>query len=145
PSSHQVIIQPVSSLISSGTETADIHQESLLKNVSDNPGHIRTVLNVMKSMGPMATFDEVQAKLKNDYAVLGYSGAGVVIGKHPTVTDLEIGDPVAYGGEGTGHGERIPTGRQLVARIPEGVGFDEAAFTTLGSIALNAVRIAQIS
>src|SRR6185369_16595766 len=104
PSSHQVIIQPVSSLISSGTETADIHQESLLKNVSDNPGHIRTVLNVMKSMGPMATFDEVQAKLKNDYAVLGYSGAGVVIGKHPTVTDLEIGDPVAYGGEGTGHG-----------------------------------------
>jgi predicted dehydrogenase/threonine dehydrogenase-like Zn-dependent dehydrogenase len=145
PSPHHVIIQPVSSLISSGTETADIHRESLVKNVSDNPGHLRTVWNVMKSMGPLATFDEVQAKLNNDYAVLGYSGAGVVIGKHDTVTDLEIGDPVAYGGEGTGHGERIKTGRNLVARIPEGVGFDEAAFTTLGSIALNSVRIAEIA
>lgn len=145
PSAHHVVIQPVSSLISSGTETADIHTESLLKNVSDNPGHVRTVWNVLKSMGPVATFNEVQAKLNTDYAVLGYSGAGVIVGKHPTVDDLEIGDPVAYGGEGTGHGERIKTGRQLVARIPQGVGFDEAAFTTLGSIALNAVRIAQIS
>lgn len=145
PSPHHVIIQPVNSLISSGTETADIHTESLLKNVSDNPGHIRTVLNVLKSMGPVATFNEVQAKLNTDYAVLGYSGAGVIVGKHATVEDLEIGDRVAYGGEGTGHGERIKTGRQLVARIPMGVGFDEAAFTTLGSIALNSVRIAQIS
>lgn len=145
PSPHHVIIQPVNSLISSGTETADIHTESLLKNVSDNPGHIRTVLNVLKSMGPVATFNEVQAKLNTDYAVLGYSGAGVIVGKHATVEDLEIGDRVAYGGEGTGHGERIKTGRQLVARIPTGVGFDEAAFTTLGSIALNSVRIAQIS
>ena len=146
PSPHHVIIQPVSSLISSGTETADIHTESLAKNVADNPGHIRTVLNVMKSVGPLATYNEVQAKLNTDYAVLGYSGAGVVIGKHEeTVPDLAIGDRVAYGGEGTGHGERIKTGRQLVARIPEGVGFDEAAFTTLGSIALNSVRIAEIS
>ncbi|MEO5922219.1 MAG: bi-domain-containing oxidoreductase [Bryobacteraceae bacterium] len=144
-SAHHVIIQPVSSLISSGTETADIHQESLLKNVSDNPGHIKTVLNVLKSMGPIPTFNEVRAKLNTDYAVLGYSGAGVIVGKHDTVQDLSIGDRVAYGGEGTGHGERIKTGRQLVARIPDGVGYDEAAFTTLGSIALNSVRIAQIS
>lgn len=145
PSPHHVIIQPVCSLISSGTETADIHKESLMKNVADNPGHIRTVLNVVKSMGPRATLTEVQAKLNTDYAVLGYSGAGVVIGKHETVRDLSIGDRVAYGGQGTGHGERIKTGRQLVARIPGNVGYDEAAFTTLGSIALNAVRIASIS
>jgi predicted dehydrogenase/threonine dehydrogenase-like Zn-dependent dehydrogenase len=145
PAPHEVIVQPVRSLISSGTETADIHRESLLKNVADNPGHIRTVWNVMKNAGPLATFDEVRARLNTDYAVLGYSGAGVIVNKHETVLDLEIGDPVAYGGEGTGHGERIRTGRQLVANIPSGVGFDEAAFTTLGSIALNAVRIAQIS
>ena len=81
----------------------------------------------------------------NEYAVLGYSGAGVVIDRHPTVTDLEIGQRVAYGGEGTGHGEAILTGRNLVARVPDEVPFEHACFATLGSIALNAVRIAQIA
>jgi predicted dehydrogenase/threonine dehydrogenase-like Zn-dependent dehydrogenase len=76
--------------------------------------------------------------------VLGYSGAGKIAEKHPTVTDLEIGDRVAYGGEGTGHGEAIVTGRNLVARVPEGVPFEHASFATLGSIAMNAVRIAGI-
>src|SRR5699024_7611949 len=74
----------------------------------------------------------------------GYSGAGVIVDKHPTVTDLEIGDRVAYGGEGTGHGEMILTGRQLVARVPDNVSFEHACFATLGSIAMNSVRIAQI-
>jgi len=142
---HHVVVQPVRSLISSGTETASIHQEGLLKEVAENPSHLRTVWNVMKNVGPLATMAEVRAKLTSDYAVLGYSGAGVVASKHETVRDLSIGDPVAYGGEGTGHGERILTGRHLVARIPDGVSFEQASFTTLGSIALNAVRIASIS
>src|SRR5205085_8998964 len=47
-------------------------------------------------------------------------------------------------GEGTGHAETIVTGRNLVARLPEGVGFRDACFTTLGAIAMNAVRVAGI-
>src|SRR5882724_11348129 len=140
---HSVLIRPVFSLISSGTETASIHQEGVLKEVADNPSHIRKVLDVMKVNGPLRTLSEVRAKF-SEYAVLGYSGAGVVIGKHPTVRDLEIGDRVAYGGEGTGHGEVITTGRNLVARVPAEVSFDQACFATLGSIAMNAVRIANI-
>ena len=97
----------------------------------------------MKMMGPIRTLNEVRAKF-SEYAVLGYSGAGVIVDKHPTVKDIEIGDKVAYGGEGTGHGEMILTGRQLVAKVPENVEFQHACFATLGSIALNAVRIAQI-
>jgi len=145
PTPHHVVVQPVRSLISSGTETASIHQESVLKEVADRPSHLRTVWNVMKNTGPRATIAEVRAKLTTDYAVLGYAGAGVIAAVHETVRDLAVGDPVAYGGEGTGHGERILTGRNLVARIPPGVAFDDAAFTTLGSIAMNAVRIAAIS
>jgi predicted dehydrogenase/threonine dehydrogenase-like Zn-dependent dehydrogenase len=145
PIPHHVIVRPLRSLISSGTETASIHQEGVLKEVADNPSHLKTVWNVMKNTGPLATIAEVRAKLTSDYAVLGYSGAGIVADKHETVRDLSVGDRVAYGGEGTGHGERILTGRQLVARIPGGVAFEEAAFTTLASIALNAVRIAAIS
>jgi len=140
---HHVLIRPHYSLISSGTETASIHQDGIMKEVTDNPSHLRKVLDVMKVMGPLRTISEVKAKF-SDYAVLGYSGAGVVVDKHPTVTDLEIGDRVAYGGEGTGHGETILAGRNLVARIPDSVGFEHACFTTLGSIALNAVRTANI-
>ncbi|HEY2974430.1 MAG TPA: zinc-binding alcohol dehydrogenase, partial [Pyrinomonadaceae bacterium] len=140
---HHVLVRPVYSLISSGTETASIHQEGVLKEVSENPSHLRMIWNVMKEKGPTRTASEVYAKF-SEYAVLGYSGAGIVVDKHPTVSDLEIGDRVSYGGEGTGHGETIITGRNLVALIPDELPFEQACFATLGSIALNAVRIANI-
>ncbi|MCM3900986.1 MAG: zinc-binding dehydrogenase, partial [Pyrinomonadaceae bacterium] len=141
---HHVLIRPVYSLISSGTETASIHSEGVLKEVSENPSHLRKIWDVMKDKGPVRTTAEVYAKF-SEYAVLGYSGAGVVVSKHATVTDLEIGDRVSYGGEGTGHAETILTGRNLVARVPNDVPFEDACFATLGSIALNAVRTANIS
>ncbi len=140
---HHVLVCPVFSLISSGTETASLHKEGVLKEVADNPSHIRKVWEAAKMMGPLATAREVRAKF-SEYAALGYSGAGIVVEKHPTVKDIDIGARVAYGGEGTGHAETILTGRNLVARIPDGVAFEHACFATLGSIAMNAVRIAQI-
>ncbi len=140
---HHVLVQPAFSVISSGTETASIHREGVLRAVADNPSHIQKVLGVMRVNGPVQTIAEVRAKF-SDYAVLGYAGAGWVIDKHQTVSELSIGDRVSYGGEGTGHGEVVMTGRNLVARIPDEVRLDSAAFTTLGSIALNAVRIAQL-
>ncbi len=140
---HHVLIRPVFSLISSGTESASIHQEGLLKEVADNPSHVQKIWNAMKLQGPVRTASEVLAKFK-EYGVIGYSGAGYVVEKHAAVTDLEIGQRVAYGGEGTGHGEIITTGRNLVARVPDEVPFDHACFATLGSIAMNAVRISQI-
>ncbi|HEX8370382.1 MAG TPA: bi-domain-containing oxidoreductase [Pyrinomonadaceae bacterium] len=142
-SANHVLVRPFYSLISAGTETADIHTDSLVKEVADNPSHLKTVWNVMLKTDPMSTVNEVRAKFK-DYAVLGYSGAGIIIEKHPTVTDLEIGQRVAYGGEGTGHGETINVGRNLIARVPADVDFQAACFTTLGAIAMNAVRLAEI-
>jgi predicted dehydrogenase/threonine dehydrogenase-like Zn-dependent dehydrogenase len=142
--SHHVIVRPHFSLISSGTETASIHRGGALGAVAENPSYIGKILDVMKNEGPLRTTREVLAKL-SEYAVLGYSGAGVVVDKHSSVRDLEIGDRVAYGGEGTGHAEAILVGRNLVAKVPEAVRFEHACFTTLGSIALNAVRIANIS
>lgn len=140
PSSNHVVVAPRASLISSGTETASIKTD-LVKEVADNPSHIQKILNVMKMMGPVPTIREVMAKF-SEYAVLGYSGAGVVVAKHHSVTDLALGERVAYGGEGTGHGEALLVGRNLAARIPEGVGYDEASFATLGAIAMNSIRVA---
>lgn len=141
---HHVIVRPAFSLISSGTETASIHTQNLLSEVADNPSHLRKIWDVMKVAGPSRTVDEVRAKF-SEYAVLGYSGAGIVVERHHTVTDLDIGSRVAYGGEGTGHGEYITTGRNLVALLASAVSFEHAAFATLGSIAMNAVRIANIA
>jgi predicted dehydrogenase/threonine dehydrogenase-like Zn-dependent dehydrogenase len=140
---HHVLVRPVVSLISSGTETADIHTDSLAKEVAENPSHLRKIWEVMKQQGPVKTVSEVRAKF-SEYAALGYSGAGILVDKHETVRDFQIGDRVAYGGEGTGHAETVVAGQNLVVKIPEAVGFEQACFTTLGSIALNSVRIAEI-
>ena len=140
---HHVLVRPLRSLISSGTETASLHTGSLASVAASNPDKIKLVLATMQTMGPLRTIEEVRAKL-GDFAVLGYAGAGIVADMHPTVTDLVVGQRVAYGGEGTGHGEYILTGRQLVARIPDEVDFESASFSTLGAIAMNAVRVAEL-
>jgi predicted dehydrogenase/threonine dehydrogenase-like Zn-dependent dehydrogenase len=140
---HHVLVRPIYSLISSGTETASIHRESLVSEVAGNPSHLRKVWDVAMKTSPLATLAEVRARF-SEYAVLGYSGAGVVAARHATVDNLAIGDRVAYGGEGTGHGETILVGRNLAARMPAEVPFDHACFATLGSIAMNAVRTARI-
>ncbi len=139
---NHVLISPVYSLISSGTESASIH-EGIIKEVAENPSQLRKVWDGVKSMGPLATIAEVRAKFQ-EYATLGYAGAGVVIDRHPSVTEFTIGDRVAYGGEGTGHGEAILASKNLVVQVPEQVPFEHACFTTLGSIALNSIRISEV-
>jgi len=140
---HHVLIRPLYSLISSGTETASIHQEGVLRAVADNPSHLAKIWSVLKVQGPASTFAELKAKF-SEYAVLGYSGAGIIVDRHPTVTSFQIGDPVAYGGEGTGHGETVLVGENLAVRVPNSVAFEHACFATLGSIALNSIRIANL-
>ena len=139
---NHVLINPLYSLISSGTESASIH-EAILKEVAEDPSQLRKVWDGFKAMGPLATFAEVRAKFR-EYATLGYAGAGVVQERHPTVSEFEVGDRVAYGGEGTGHGETILASQNLIVRVPEGVPFKHACFTTLGSIALNSIRISEV-
>lgn len=139
---NHVLVNPVYSLISSGTETASIH-EGIFKEVAENPSQLRKVWEGVKSMGPLSTFAEVRAKFQ-EYAALGYAGAGVVSARHPSVTEIEIGERVAYGGEGTGHGQTILASRNLVVKVPDNVPFQQACFTTLGSIALNSIRISEV-
>ncbi len=142
-SKNHVLVRPFYSLISSGTETADIHTDNIMKEVADNPSHLQKVWNIMQKTDPLSTINEVRAKF-SEYAVLGYSGAGIIVEKGEGILDLTIGQRVAYGGEGTGHGETINVGRNLIARVPDNVPFSDACFTTLGAIAMNTVRQAEI-
>ena len=77
---HHVLIRPVFSLISSGTETASIHQEAVIKEVAENPSQLNVIWEVMKVSDPIRTFSEVKAKF-SALAALGYAGAGVVVDK----------------------------------------------------------------
>lgn len=140
---HHLLIRPAYSLISSGTETASIHQSGALHTVAEHPEHLQKIWKAMKEHGPVRTFAEVRAKF-SDYTTLGYAGAGIVVEKHSTVKDFEVGDRVSYGGEGTGHGEYILAAHNFVAKLPESVPLKLGCFATLGSIALNAVRTARI-
>lgn len=140
---HHVLIRPAYSLISSGTETASLHQEGVVAELRHNPSHLQKIAGAVRSAGPVRTFSEVRAKF-GEYAVLGYSGAGVVAQVHPTVTDVEPGQLVAFGGEGSGHGETVLAGRNLMVHVPDGVPLEHAPFATLGSIAMHAVRIANV-
>ena len=49
---HHVLVRPLYSLISSGTEMASIHRDSLLSEVADNPSHLRKIWDVAMRTGP---------------------------------------------------------------------------------------------
>ena len=75
---------------------------------------------------------------------LGYSASGDVIEVGSDVPGLKTGDRVAIGGAGyASHAEFNFAPRNLCTKIPEGVSYADAAFTTIGAIALQGVRQAQ--
>src|SRR5918999_1482513 len=87
---HHLLIRPAYSLISSGTETASLHQEGIVSELRHNPSHLQKVVAAASTAGPLRTIAEVKAKF-SEYAVLGYSGAGRVTDVHATITDITPG------------------------------------------------------
>src|SRR4029077_13346533 len=82
---HHVLIRPIYSLISSGTESASIHSEGALHTVMQNPDHLSKIWKAFKEHGPILTVREVIAKF-HEYSIMGYAGAGVIVEKHPNVS-----------------------------------------------------------
>jgi polar amino acid transport system substrate-binding protein len=99
---------------------------------------VKQVVDTAKRQGLVATYKKVQTRLDN-YKQLGYSSAGVVI--ESSVEVFKPGDRVACAGGGyASHAEFVFVPKNLVAKVPDNVTFEEAAFATLGSIALQGVR-----
>lgn len=134
------------SLISAGTEgaTARLGQMSLLGKARARPEQVRKVLNVIKNDGLATAFDVVRRSLETPLA-LGYCSSGVILEAGPGVDDLTTGDAVACGGAGyANHAEIISVPRNLAAPLPEDVDARHAAFTTLGAIAMQSLRVADV-
>ena len=149
-----VLVRNYASVLSVGTERklAEFAGKNILQKAAARPDLVRQVVAKARREGLVSAFDAVQSRL-NEPAPLGYSSAGIVVDAGGAVSDIRPGDRVACGGYGYAcHAEIVSVPRALVAKIPprhhgsEGaqVSFDEAAFTTLGAIALHGIRIADV-
>jgi predicted dehydrogenase/threonine dehydrogenase-like Zn-dependent dehydrogenase len=137
-----VLVRNIASLVSVGTERSSVEtaQASMLGKARSRPDLVKQVMENAKREGVKATIRKVQNRLDN-YKELGYSSAGVVV--ESSVDAFKSGDRVACAGLAH-HAEIVFIPRHLAARIPDGVSFVEAAFTTVGAIALQGVRQANV-
>jgi predicted dehydrogenase/threonine dehydrogenase-like Zn-dependent dehydrogenase len=139
-----VRIRTSHSLISAGTESAGIgsggRPENIVIRAIKNPALVKKVVERVASHGLRSTAELVRTRISTE-SPSGYSCAGVVLEVGEGVTDVMRGDRVACAGAGhANHAAVNVVPRNLVARIPDGVSFEEAAFVTLGAIALQGVR-----
>jgi predicted dehydrogenase/threonine dehydrogenase-like Zn-dependent dehydrogenase len=137
-----ILVRTRYSLISAGTERASIRQRkaSLLQKAQAQPELVRLVLEQVKQYGLLNTYRRVHTKLEST-APIGYSVAGTVIATGGKDLPVKAGELVACAGAGyANHAEYVVVPLHLCARIPTGVGLDDAAYTTLGSIALQGIR-----
>jgi predicted dehydrogenase len=130
------------SLISAGTERTKVEfgEKGLLAKARARPDLVRKVVDRARTEGIRAAFSVARERL-DELAALGYSSAGVVLRLGEGVEGLAPGDPVSCAGGGfANHAEVVSVPRNLVAKVPDGVGLEEAAYATVGAIALHAVR-----
>jgi predicted dehydrogenase/threonine dehydrogenase-like Zn-dependent dehydrogenase len=142
-----VLIRTAVSLVSAGTERAssEFASKNLLQKARMRPDLVREVLGKFSRDGLFATASAIRSRLDQP-SDLGYSSAGTVVAVGDGITDINPGDRVACAGAGRAvHAELACIPRLLVARIPsDAVSFDEAAFTTVGAVALHGVRTAEV-
>lgn len=141
----RVLVRTAASLISAGTERAAVeqNQKGLLGRALAQPELVRKAVARAREEGLASAVGAVRSKLEESVA-LGYSAAGVVEGVGEEVRGFAAGDRVACAGLGyASHAEVLSVPQNLCVRVPEGVTFGEAAYATLGAIALQGVRLAR--
>lgn len=138
-----VRVANLASVVSPGTEKLmmDLASKSLLGKARARPDLVHKVLDKVQRDGVLAAYRSVTAKL-GEPAPIGYACAGRVIDTGAGAEDFPPGSLVACAGAGyANHAEQVVVPRNLIVPVPEGVSAEHAAFGTLGSIALQGVRI----
>ncbi|HEX2688849.1 MAG TPA: Gfo/Idh/MocA family oxidoreductase, partial [Kofleriaceae bacterium] len=141
-----LLVRTVASVVSAGTEKTkvDLARKSLVGKAMARPDQVRKVLDTLKREGLVSTYNKVRNKL-DSLSPLGYSAAGRVVAVGEGCEGFTVGDAVACAGAGyANHAELLWVPSNLCARIPDGVAFEEAAFSTIGAIALQGVRQAEV-
>ena len=141
-----VLVRTAFSVISAGTEMMKISESklSLLGKARARPDQVKKVINAVRQQGLLATYQKVMNRL-DSYTPLGYSLAGVVVEVSAGVEGLRVGQAVACAGNQFAlHAEYNWVPENMCVPIPPGVGLDHAAFTTVGAIALQGMRQADV-
>ena len=146
PAPGHVLVANAASLISSGTERAAVSAAggggSLPMRAIRNPDLVLLTLKHARDHGVRDTVEAVRNAVSDD-TVLGYSSAGVVV-HTGGIADFRVGQHVACAGAGrANHAEVVSVPGNLVAAVPDSVSLRDAAFTTVGAIALQGVRRAE--
>lgn len=135
-----VLIQTTRSLVSIGTERmlVEFGKANFIQKARQQPDKVKQVLDKIKTDGLMPTLDAVFNKLGQPIP-LGYCNVGKVIAVGKGVEAFKIGDRVASNGS---HAEYVCVPQNLVVKIPDNVSDNEAAFTVIGAIGLQGIRLA---
>lgn len=136
-----LLIQTRATVISVGSERTlvEFGKGSLIAKARSQPEKVSQVLGKIKTEGLMPTLEAVFARL-DEPLPLGYCNAGTVVEVGPGVDGYSVGDRVISNGP---HAEMVCVPVNLCAKTPDAVPDDQAAFTVLGSIALQGLRLLQ--
>ncbi len=141
-----VLVRNEFSVISSGTERSVVQtsQQSLVSRVAARPELALKVVDRARREGIRNTHDLIRKTLTDENSS-GYSSSGTVIELGAAVRGLSLGDRVACAGAGyANHAEIVSVPGNLCARVPKDVPMECAALTTIASIALHGIRLADI-
>ncbi len=142
----EVLVHNEYSLISSGTEQSliELGKKSLIGKAKERPDLAAKVINRAKRDGIVTAYKQAMSRLDKPES-LGYSCAGEVIRIGEGIQDLKVGDKVACGGAGyASHAEFVSIPRNLCVKLPSNVSCMDACFTTMGAIALQGIRNADL-
>lgn len=140
-----ILIKNHYSLISPGTEGSTVRaaRANIIEKAKERPQQVQQVFYTLKMQGPVQTYRTVMKKL-DAYSPLGYSCAGEVIEIAPDVTTFSVGDFVACGGNSASHAEVASVPINLCTKLPTDVNLRDASYNTLGAIALQGIRQADL-
>jgi len=142
-----ILVRTAFSAISAGTEinTIETGKKSLLGKAHARPDLVKQVVDFAKTNGIRAAYQKVQTRL-DTVSGLGYSCSGIVLAVGEGVTEFQPGDRVACAGVGyASHSEINFVPRNLAAQVPETVSLEAASLTTIGAIAMQGLRQANVS
>lgn len=134
------------SVISAGTEGMKVKEGkmSFLGKARARPDQVKKVLNTLRQQGFVATYQKVMNKL-DSLTPLGYSLSGEVIAVSDGADEFHVGQRVACAGAGyANHAEINFIPKNLAVAVPADVSMKHAAFATVGAIALQGYRQAEM-
>ena len=134
-----VLIETRNTVLSAGTERMLVNfgKSGYIGKAKQHPEKVKLVLNKVVTDGLMATLDAVRSKFDQPLP-LGYCNAGVIL--ESDVDGFECGDRVVSNGH---HAEVVRVPKNLCVKIPDNVDDESAAFTVLGAVGLQGIRLIQ--